>query len=49
MLEIFSQRRGVGQDFAYLAIACLRGLRLTARYVNGFPDPFPFSLLHIRP
>ena len=29
-------RRGVCQDFAHLAIACLRSLGLLARYVSGY-------------
>ena len=29
-------RRGVCQDFAHLQIACLRALRLPARYVSGY-------------
>ena len=34
--EVLSQRRGVCQDFAHLAIACLRALGLAARYVSGY-------------
>jgi transglutaminase-like putative cysteine protease len=34
--EVFSKRRGVCQDFAHLAIACLRSLGLAARYVSGY-------------
>ena len=33
--EVMAQRRGVCQDFAHLEIACLRALRLPARYVSG--------------
>ena len=29
-------RRGVCQDFAHLAIGCLRSLGLSARYVSGY-------------
>jgi transglutaminase-like putative cysteine protease len=32
----FQERRGVCQDFAHLQIACLRSLRLPARYVSGY-------------
>jgi transglutaminase-like putative cysteine protease len=32
----FQKRRGVCQDFAHLQIACLRSLRLPARYVSGY-------------
>ncbi len=34
--QVFRQRRGVCQDFAHLALACLRGLRVPARYVSGY-------------
>ncbi len=34
--EVFAKRRGVCQDFAHLEIACLRSLRLPARYVSGY-------------
>jgi len=34
--EAFRLRRGVCQDFAHLAIACLRALGLPARYVSGY-------------
>ncbi len=34
--QVFKQRRGVCQDFAHLAIACLRALRVPARYVSGY-------------
>lgn len=34
--EVFEKRRGVCQDFAHLAIACLRTLGLAARYVSGY-------------
>jgi transglutaminase-like putative cysteine protease len=34
--EVFEARRGVCQDFAHLQIACLRALRLPARYVSGY-------------
>jgi transglutaminase-like putative cysteine protease len=33
--EVLARRRGVCQDFAHLEIACLRSLRLPARYVSG--------------
>lgn len=39
--EVLSQRRGVCQDFAHLAIACLRGLGLAARYVSGYLETLP--------
>ncbi len=34
--EIFSHRQGVCQDFAHVAIACLRTYGLAARYVSGY-------------
>jgi transglutaminase-like putative cysteine protease len=34
--EVFRHRRGVCQDFAHLAIACLRAIGLPARYVSGY-------------
>jgi transglutaminase-like putative cysteine protease len=33
---VFDTRRGVCQDFAHLELACLRSLRLPARYVSGY-------------
>ena len=34
--RVFEQRRGVCQDFAHLALAGLRALRVPARYVSGY-------------
>jgi transglutaminase-like putative cysteine protease len=34
--EVFRHRRGVCQDFAHLQLACLRALRIPARYVSGY-------------
>ncbi len=34
--HVFEARRGVCQDFAHLQLACLRSLRLPARYVSGY-------------
>lgn len=34
--EVLKLRRGVCQDFAHLAIACLRSIGLAARYVSGY-------------
>jgi transglutaminase-like putative cysteine protease len=39
--EVFKSRRGVCQDFARLEIACLRSLRLPARYVSGYLETVP--------
>jgi transglutaminase-like putative cysteine protease len=38
--EVFRKRRGVCQDFAHLQIACLRSLKLPARYVSGYLRTF---------
>ncbi|MGD0962621.1 MAG: transglutaminase family protein [Candidatus Acidiferrales bacterium] len=35
-LEVLRIRKGVCQDFAHLAIGCLRSLGLAARYVSGY-------------
>jgi transglutaminase-like putative cysteine protease len=34
--QVFAHRRGVCQDFAHLALAGLRALRVPARYVSGY-------------
>jgi len=34
--HVFTQRRGVCQDFAHLAIGCVRNYGLAARYVSGY-------------
>ena len=34
--EVWTNRRGVCQDFAHLGIACLRSIGLPARYVSGY-------------
>ncbi len=36
LFQVFEHRRGVCQDFAHFAIACLRSLGLAARYVSGY-------------
>ena len=36
LLEAFSTRRGVCQDFAHVMIGCLRAIGLAARYVSGY-------------
>ncbi len=41
--EVLSHRRGVCQDYAQLAIACLRSLGLAARYVSGYLETVPAS------
>jgi len=39
--EVLESRRGVCQDFAHLAIGCLRSLGLAARYVSGYLETRP--------
>ncbi|MDF1553368.1 MAG: transglutaminase family protein [Deferrisomatales bacterium] len=39
--EVLRQRRGVCQDFAHLALGCLRSLGLAARYVSGYLETLP--------
>ncbi len=34
--EVWAHKRGVCQDFAHMAIACLRSIGLPARYVSGY-------------
>ena len=34
--QVLQQRRGVCQDFSHLALACLRAMRISARYVSGY-------------
>jgi len=41
LARVFKERRGVCQDFAHLAIACLRSLGLAARYVSGYLETLP--------
>jgi transglutaminase-like putative cysteine protease len=36
LAEVLERRRGVCQDFAHLAIACVRSMGLAARYVSGY-------------
>jgi transglutaminase-like putative cysteine protease len=36
LADVLEHRRGVCQDFAHLAIGCLRALGLAARYVSGY-------------
>jgi transglutaminase-like putative cysteine protease len=39
--EVLTLRRGVCQDFAHLAIGCLRSLGVPARYVSGYLQSVP--------
>ena len=38
--RVLAARRGVCQDFAHLAIGCLRSIGLAARYVSGYIETF---------
>ena len=39
--EVLANRRGVCQDFAHLAIGCMRSLGLAVRYVSGYMETLP--------
>ena len=39
--EALEMRRGVCQDFAHVAISCLRSMGLAARYVSGYLETIP--------
>jgi transglutaminase-like putative cysteine protease len=39
--EVLRFRRGVCQDFAHLAIGCVRSVGLAARYVSGYLETSP--------
>jgi transglutaminase-like putative cysteine protease len=41
LAEVLEHRRGVCQDFAHLAIACVRSMGLAARYVSGYLETIP--------
>jgi len=41
VLEVLDHRRGVCQDFAHLAVGCLRTVGLAARYVSGYIETVP--------
>jgi len=41
LAEVVASRRGVCQDFAHLAIGCVRALGLPARYVSGYIETDP--------
>jgi transglutaminase-like putative cysteine protease len=38
LADVLRQRRGVCQDFAHLAVGCLRAFGLPARYVSGYVE-----------
>ena len=39
--QVLAERKGVCQDFAHVAISCLRSLGLAARYVSGYLETSP--------
>ncbi len=39
--QVVAKRRGVCQDFAHVAVGCLRSLGLAARYVSGYLETTP--------
>lgn len=39
--EVMQHRKGVCQDFAHVAIACLRSMGLPARYISGYLETLP--------
>ena len=39
--DVLKNRKGVCQDFAHLAIACLRSIGLPVRYVSGYIETIP--------
>ena len=41
MSEVFEHRKGVCQDFAHLAISCLKSHGVPARYVSGYLETIP--------
>jgi len=41
LADVLQRRRGVCQDFAHLAIGCLRSLGIPARYVSGYLQSTP--------
>lgn len=41
LAQVMRERRGVCQDFAHVAIGCLRSLGLAARYASGYIETLP--------
>lgn len=39
--EVMEEKKGVCQDFAQIAIACLRSVGLPARYISGYIETLP--------
>lgn len=41
LIDVLNFRRGVCQDFAHLAIGCLRSYGIAARYISGYIETLP--------
>lgn len=41
LAQVMRERRGVCQDFAHVAVGCLRSLGLPARYISGYMETLP--------
>jgi len=41
IFEVMDKKKGVCQDFAQIAIACIRSIGLPARYVSGYIETLP--------
>jgi len=41
LMEVLEKKQGVCQDFAHIAIGCLRSLGFPARYVSGYMETIP--------
>jgi transglutaminase-like putative cysteine protease len=41
LAQVMRERRGVCQDFAHVAVGCLRSLGLAARYASGYIETLP--------
>lgn len=41
LTEVMEEKKGVCQDFAQIAIACIRSMGLPARYVSGYIETLP--------
>jgi transglutaminase-like putative cysteine protease len=41
LIDVLKHRRGVCQDFAHLAIGCLRAQGLAAKYISGYLETLP--------
>ena len=39
--EVMREKKGVCQDFAQIAIACIRSMGLPARYISGYIETVP--------